>query len=266
MMDRPPKRNNLTQNIGNAPQRESASGSSEAETTILRSFLLDTLPEGDRECIEERILREKGFLAEVEAVEQELLDDYARGLLTSSDAERVVLVYGSSRVRAQRARISGMMCQAWRSSVPFPVPIGAKHERVAGELPTPGHEPPESVVKKRLTKFKGRLTHIVERWKADSRPVGAIDPVCALSDGEVRQYGSAVLGVVRDWRDATLIIGLAPSAAVCPGDNLQVFRGSVFLGVAVVIGEESNLAVCDFQAAGEDSPRAGDIVKVGVGQ
>jgi hypothetical protein len=58
-----------------------------------------------------------------------------------------------------------------------------------------------------------------------------------------------------------LMIGLDPSAAVHPGDNLHVFRHNVFLGLAVVVEVDSNMAACEFQPAGEDDPGPGDVVR-----
>lgn len=116
-----------------------------------------------------------------------------------------------------------------------------------------------------LSKLKSHITEIIQRWKTEPTPAGTVEAVCALSDDEAHQYGSAVLGVVRTTRDAMLLVGLSPAAAVHPGDSLHVFRESDFIGVAVVIEMESNVAGCEFQSSAEEQPRPGDLVRLGSG-
>jgi RNA polymerase sigma-70 factor (ECF subfamily) len=82
-----------------------------------RAFLLNALPEADRERFEERLLEDEEFFVSVVAAEQELLDEHASGLLPSSVSKHIDRVYNSSPVRAQRARIAQTMRQAWRPSI-----------------------------------------------------------------------------------------------------------------------------------------------------
>jgi hypothetical protein len=107
------------------------------------------------------------------------------------------------------------------------------------------------------------VARLVRGLQFDAPLSQVLEPVCALSGDEVQEYGPAVLGLVRLVIDSTLLVGLSPSAEIHPGDNLHVMRDGLFLGVAVVVEIDEDVAKCEFQADGPARPVAGDLIMAG---
>jgi hypothetical protein len=84
----------------------------------LRALLLHQLPERDMTKHSERILLEEDFAERLQDVESDLLEDYARGRLTSEDraaVERYLLVSTTQRERARTAHALGHLTRSPRS-------------------------------------------------------------------------------------------------------------------------------------------------------
>lgn len=74
---------------------------------LAKIYLLHRLPEAERERVQERLLADEEFHTAVLAVEEDLLDLYARNLLDEEDKKQVeahlVAVWGSGRLAFARA-------------------------------------------------------------------------------------------------------------------------------------------------------------------
>jgi len=102
---------------------------------LLRQYLLGKLETEERSDIEERLLREEDLVETAEAVEADLLDDYARGRLAPEEREQVAHRLASSpRGRSRLALIQGLgkIADA-RNIIDFPVARRklSRFERVA---------------------------------------------------------------------------------------------------------------------------------------
>lgn len=98
----------------------------------LRALLLHQLQEPEMAAHSERILLEEDFAERVQDVETDLLDDYARGRLTSEDraaVERHLLVSAAQRERARTARALSHLTPSPRSErralLRWAMPVGA---------------------------------------------------------------------------------------------------------------------------------------------
>lgn len=86
---------------------EDLSASDEREDFQIRAFLLGTLQFEQSEAITHRLAEDAEFRETVEAVEEELFDDFARGRLSSADKKRFssrYLTTPEGRARAEFAR------------------------------------------------------------------------------------------------------------------------------------------------------------------
>ena len=73
----------------------------EREAHLVRHLLGD-LPEGDREAIENRLFEDRGFVDEVQAVTDDLIDAYLAGILSPEDTARFESHFLASPVRRAR--------------------------------------------------------------------------------------------------------------------------------------------------------------------
>ena len=77
---------------------------------LLRRFLLDKLEDEERSLLEERLLREEDLLELAEAIEADLLDDYAHDRLAPEEREQVAQRLASSpQGRLRLALIRGLV-------------------------------------------------------------------------------------------------------------------------------------------------------------
>ena len=72
------------------------------EETLIRQFLLGSLPTEEREGVEQRLLADEEFLVRVDAVEDELTDDFALGRLSAKDRERFEQRFLTTEERRER--------------------------------------------------------------------------------------------------------------------------------------------------------------------
>jgi hypothetical protein len=72
-----------------------------SQSALLRSYLLRTLAEDQREAVDRRLLEDDGFFELALALESDLLADYAAGELTASEA---AVVRGGWRPRQKCGR------------------------------------------------------------------------------------------------------------------------------------------------------------------
>lgn len=79
--------------------------SDRAHVTIKR-YLLNDLNEGERQEVEERYFSSADFLAEVETVEDELVEDYVHELLSPEDNERFIRHLLPAQRYAQKVRLA----------------------------------------------------------------------------------------------------------------------------------------------------------------
>ena len=60
-----------------------------SEECLIRNYFLDELPERDQDLVDERLLKDPEFLLASQIIEDELVDDYALGLLSPNDRLRL---------------------------------------------------------------------------------------------------------------------------------------------------------------------------------
>ena len=73
---------------------------------LIRRFLLGELASREREPVEERLLTDEAFLSQVEAVEDDLVDDYVHGKLSSAEIEKFEKYFLSVRERQEHVHFS----------------------------------------------------------------------------------------------------------------------------------------------------------------
>ncbi len=127
---REPRRRKLGRNL---LARWFSSNPASEQSRSLRAFLLNNLSPEDRERIEDRLFEDDDFFSHLVATEQELLDARASGRLQGVEAERVEHIYGSSPVRAQRARVAQAIYQVLNAPALPPKPA-TLDEPIANEL------------------------------------------------------------------------------------------------------------------------------------
>jgi hypothetical protein len=73
---------------------------------LIRRFLLGELASHEREPVEERLLTDKAFLSQVEAAEDDLVDDYVHGKLSSLEIEKFEKYFLSVHERREHVHFS----------------------------------------------------------------------------------------------------------------------------------------------------------------
>ena len=73
---------------------------------LIRRFLLGELASREREPVEERLLTDEAFLSQVEAAEDDLVDDYVHGKLSSPEIEKFEKYFLSTRERRKHVHFS----------------------------------------------------------------------------------------------------------------------------------------------------------------
>src|SRR5690348_12422503 len=73
---------------------------------LIRRFLLGELASREREPVEERLLTDEAFLNQVEAAEDDLVDDYVHGKLSSAQKEEFEKYFLSARERQEHVHFS----------------------------------------------------------------------------------------------------------------------------------------------------------------
>jgi hypothetical protein len=71
----------------------------------MRAYLLGQAPEAHAVRLEERLLEDEQIFTTLRSVEDDLFDEYARGVLTGAERERFVERYGSDRGRLLAAQV-----------------------------------------------------------------------------------------------------------------------------------------------------------------
>ena len=108
--------------------------------------------------------------------------------------------------------------------------------------------------------FGARVSSLVHALKGEpSQSLGA-DPVCALTGDELRRYGPAVLGVIRQVVGTGFSSAFPQPRTSLPGQNLELIRAGSFLGAIVVLEIDEDLAACEFQPDGPAAALPGDLV------
>src|ERR1041385_3837954 len=72
------------------------------EETLIRQFLLGSLPAEERERVEQRLLADEEFLVRVDAIEDELTDDFALGRLSATERARFEQRFLTTEERRER--------------------------------------------------------------------------------------------------------------------------------------------------------------------
>lgn len=70
--------------------------------TMLIQYLLGELPEAEQDKLEEALFEDRELFAQLEAVEDELIESYVRGELKQNDRQRFERAYLSSPTRRQK--------------------------------------------------------------------------------------------------------------------------------------------------------------------
>jgi hypothetical protein len=91
-----------------------------------RSFILGKLAESEREELEGRFLEDPEVFDEIEAVEAELVDEWARGELASEDRRKIEKLRALSPRLEERMRVASALAQR---SDPLPQPSFAQRYR-----------------------------------------------------------------------------------------------------------------------------------------
>jgi hypothetical protein len=71
-----------------------------SEESLIRNYLLGELAEKEQDLVQERLLMDHEFLEESRIIEDELLDDYARGLLSHDDQAKLELLISPKQYRS----------------------------------------------------------------------------------------------------------------------------------------------------------------------
>lgn len=94
-----------------------------SDDELVRRYLLGALPGDETEALEQRLLREDDLFELAEAMEAEVLEDYARGELTSEQKERVERYLDASpEGRLRLAVVRGLAAVAPGKVLQFPPP------------------------------------------------------------------------------------------------------------------------------------------------
>lgn len=73
--------------------------------SVIRRFLLGDVDEEERERIERRFISDRETYEKIVVVEDELIEDYLEGSLTTADREKFLAQYGQTREEQRRLRI-----------------------------------------------------------------------------------------------------------------------------------------------------------------
>lgn len=91
-----------------------------SDDELVRRYLLGGLPGDEQEALEQRLLREDDLFELAEAMEAEVLEDYARGELTSEQKERVERYLATSpEGRLRLAVVRGLAAMPAGKLLPF---------------------------------------------------------------------------------------------------------------------------------------------------
>src|SRR5262245_12904574 len=85
---------------------------SDPQKEILRSFMLNKLSKKEREQVENRFLEDEQLLAQLVAIERDLLEDYFDEGLSPEDVERIREIYNDP-ARAHRVLVARTIHSAW---------------------------------------------------------------------------------------------------------------------------------------------------------
>ena len=80
----------------------------------LRRFLLGELPEDEREAIERRFFEDTQLFELLKCVEDELIDEYARGVLNGDERRRWEQVLAADRQARYRLQFAGVLSRRLR--------------------------------------------------------------------------------------------------------------------------------------------------------
>jgi len=86
----------------------------------MRAYLLGQASEADAERIEVRALEDEDFFMEVRSAEDDLFDDYARGLLSAAEREQFLARYGHAHDRLPTAEALAARVARANASAPSP--------------------------------------------------------------------------------------------------------------------------------------------------
>src|SRR5215203_1317038 len=88
------------------------------EQNAIRRYLLEQLSDSERAAFELRLLSEEPLSGEVEIVEDELIDDYLAGELSSADKSRFDEVFVSTAERESKLKAGQAMRRYFESNSP----------------------------------------------------------------------------------------------------------------------------------------------------
>lgn len=79
---------------------------------LIEKYLLGDLPDQERERVEERYFTDSDFLEQVQAAEAEIIEDYARGLLSPATARKVEQNLLTSDYQKEKGRFANTLLRA----------------------------------------------------------------------------------------------------------------------------------------------------------
>jgi len=96
------------------------------ENHELRQYLLGLLPESERDVVDQRVMTDSEFFAELEAMEDELVDEYLSGQLNDQERKQFELHFSIGSERQNKVRFG----RSWQSVLEnSPVEVSAAHGR-----------------------------------------------------------------------------------------------------------------------------------------
>lgn len=106
----------------------------------LRDWLLAKLAPGEAEALEQRLIEDEDFAARLRAVENDLLDDLARGALAGDERARAAAYFAATPKDRARLRIARALAAVGAEAGAATSPRGRGHARSARDVARP-HAP-----------------------------------------------------------------------------------------------------------------------------
>src|SRR5687767_12381263 len=79
------------------------------DDSAIKRYLLGELTEEDQQALEERLMTDNGYFERLLLLEDELVDDYARGTLTPGEEEKFDRFFLRTPDRHQKLRFAGAL-------------------------------------------------------------------------------------------------------------------------------------------------------------
>jgi hypothetical protein len=208
------------------------------DKALLVSYLLGRLAEHEREAVAERLFADESFAEEMEGVECDLLDGYARGELSTTDRAAVAARYCDSAMQRQKLEFAFALAAVRRSDRGR---LRARMIRVAAVA---------AIV---LIWWVGWMRRGVERPMAPGIPIAAAPPVVhssfavLLSPGGTRGSGLQPVSLPKTADTVQFHLELTGSAATRSAALMTAGRQVIWSNPALSREMEAGTPVLIFE-------------------